>query len=198
MRGEGTDPRADLLELRSGDGEEGLRVALPLDLELPDLRRVSGDGGEGRPGGLELFQAHLARALEVAPARLGDAPQILVSHAPAAALLANGTVALFDAADEVLGDSVAGSPAERREAFASLLASVADELGARPTEDALTGPVSRGDARVVEGHLELLRAGSGEVLDLYRLLSRRMLRLTERRGQVPAGALRRLEELLEG
>jgi predicted short-subunit dehydrogenase-like oxidoreductase (DUF2520 family) len=88
----------------------------------------------------------------------------------ACALVANGAVALFDAALERSGPGAAP-------ALASMLGIVARRMenGARA---ALTGPVARGEVDVVAGHLALLRRGKDDAR-LYRLLSRRLLALAE-------------------
>src|SRR5258705_2070858 len=86
----------------------------------------------------------------------------------AVALVANGSVALFDAALSLAGDAAA--PA---------LASVPQRIPGRPEEGsraALTGPVARGEAEVVAGHLALLR---GDDARLYRLLAKRLLALSD-------------------
>lgn len=118
-----------------------------------------------------------------------------VYHA-AAALLANGTVALFDAARELLAQET-GRPEVARSALAGLLTSVVDNLLEGPPGAALTGPVARGDIAVVRGHLAALKSRADtRVQGLYEMLTRRMIQLAEERDTVPAEDLRRLEKLL--
>ena len=87
----------------------------------------------------------------------------------AVALVANGSVALFDAALEHAGSAAAP-------ALASVLQKIARRLADGPRA-ALTGPVARGEREVVAGHLALLRGRQDEA-QLYKLLSRRLLALS--------------------
>lgn len=172
-------------------------------------------GGEGAPelaerarrlrgaffalGGGERARAEAARLVERLDGRaLALRDDAGPAYHAAAALVANGAVALADAAREVLGDAVPAD--EGRRALAALLAAVADELGRRGARDALTGPAARGDARVVAGHLAVLArlgpAGAG-AREIHRALTRRILAIARERGLDPAAA-RRVEALLEG
>jgi predicted short-subunit dehydrogenase-like oxidoreductase (DUF2520 family) len=47
---------------------------------------------------------------------------------------------------------------------------------------ALTGPIARGDAATVAGHVAALRARAPELLPLYRLLARATLPLAREKG----------------
>jgi predicted short-subunit dehydrogenase-like oxidoreductase (DUF2520 family) len=68
-----------------------------------------------------------------------------------------------------------------------------DELG---TEQALTGPVGRGDAGTVEAHLAVLHRLGPAALDVYRALGRAQLAVAERRGGLAPDAVARLRALL--
>jgi predicted short-subunit dehydrogenase-like oxidoreductase (DUF2520 family) len=87
----------------------------------------------------------------------------------ACALVANGAVALFDAGLERADPKAAA-------ALASMLGIVARRMEKGPRA-ALTGPVARGETRVVAGHLALLRRAPEDAA-LYRLLSKRLLGLS--------------------
>ena len=95
-----------------------------------------------------------------------------------AALLANGTVGLFELALFELERAGAGRKAARA-ALASLLASTARNLREAEPSAALTGPIARGDAELVRGHLAIARASSAEV---YRALAPVLLRLAREAG----------------
>ncbi len=88
----------------------------------------------------------------------------------ACALVANGAVALFDAALERADPKAAP-------ALASMLGIVARKMEKGPRA-ALTGPVARGESEVVAGHLALLRRAPEDAA-LYRQLSKRLLGLSE-------------------
>jgi predicted short-subunit dehydrogenase-like oxidoreductase (DUF2520 family) len=116
-----------------------------------------------------------------------------VRYHAAASLAANGLVALADQAVGVLW--AAGVPIQQ--AFAALiplLASSLQGLAERGLPNALTGPIARGDAEVVEAHLQAL-AGT-PALDAYVALSRGALSLARARGKADEEALNRIAALL--
>lgn len=63
-------------------------------------------------------------------------------------------------------------------------------------ENALTGPILRGDVATVRKHLEALRDEPG-LAEVYRTMGKQTLRLAGKRG-LPAGRVRALKRLLEG
>jgi predicted short-subunit dehydrogenase-like oxidoreductase (DUF2520 family) len=99
--------------------------------------------------------AHLLKAEAVGPAY----------HA-AAALVANAGVALAWSGLHIL--SSLGFPEQQAtQALAGLLASVAHNIRHVGLPGALTGPVVRGDARTVDGHLKALHALDASSAGLY-------------------------------
>lgn len=86
----------------------------------------------------------------------------------------SGVVALVDLALEVLPSGV--DQAAAGGAFAHLTSGVLRRVATHGPCGALTGPVPRGDAEVVSGHLEVLPPEAGEV---YRVLAGRMLDLAD-------------------
>lgn len=68
------------------------------------------------------------------------------------------------------------------------------ELG---TARALTGPIARGDDRVVARHLAALYAWDGRIAAIYRELGMVAIDLAREQGEADAAALSRLEALLE-
>ncbi len=62
---------------------------------------------------------------------------------------------------------------------------------------ALSGPISRGDAQVVDRHLQALAPLGAEHTDFYRELSRRQLDLARRSGRLSPEALDRLRQTLD-
>lgn len=116
-----------------------------------------------------------------------------VRYHAAASLAANGLVALADQAVGVLW--AAGVPIQQAfRALIPLLASSLQGLANRGLPDALTGPIARGDAEVVDAHLHAL-AGT-PALDTYVALSRTALRLARARGRADEEALNRVAALL--
>ncbi len=93
----------------------------------------------------------------------------------AAVLAGNDVVALAVAAARAWAR--AGLPIERaREALAPLIRASADGIGELPLDQALTGPIARGDVATVERHLDAL-AGDPPLLELYRRLALELLTL---------------------
>lgn len=112
----------------------------------------------------------------------------------AAAMASNLTVALYALAVRVA--ERAGVPADAvGHMYLGLLRGTVENLAAGDAASALTGPIRRGDADTVEGHLRAL--GPAE-RDIYRLLGREALRLAEEAGLPPAAAeavRRRLDDV---
>jgi predicted short-subunit dehydrogenase-like oxidoreductase (DUF2520 family) len=145
-----------------------------------------------RPPALEGGYAHLcgdARAVRVATraARaLGMVPLTVsldpVRYHAAAALLANGAVALAGVAAALIAEAgVEGELAPRM--LAPLLASVAQNLENLGMPDALTGPVRRGDLRGIRRHLAAM---GPDAASLYRALAKAQLPMARALGEAEA------------
>lgn len=114
----------------------------------------------------------MAAALDLRPL---EVPETGRSAYHAGAVLSAGlVVALLDAAVSAFQEAGI-SRADGLQALLPLAKSALAGVEARGIEKALTGPVVRGDVGVVQAHLESLPPELGS---LYRLLSRRALRLT--------------------
>ena len=149
--------------------------------------------GEGRA---PVRARQLVGALGGKPIELFEGPASRQRYHAAAALLSNGLVALYDSALELFGTAVRATEGERRDALWQLLVSGAiGSLHGKPIEEALTGPVSRGDASVVAGHLRTL-ADRPELAELYRLLSLRMVAIARRGDRANPADLDAIAELL--
>ena len=114
----------------------------------------------------------------------------------AAALLSGGLVALFAEAEACLAESLVGevpAPGDEprsadhaqesaRQILRGLLASTTHNLMELPPEQALTGPVARGDSAVVAGHAQAFAARSNpRAKELHELLTKIMLELVQSR-----------------
>lgn len=111
----------------------------------------------------------------------------------AAVMAAGHIVALADCAFEAMQNAI-GSVAEPREILLPLIESVIANLRNSPAEQALTGPVARGDAKTVVRHLEALGECRSEILEeVYILLARRSAEIASRNAVDPA----KIAELLE-
>jgi len=117
-----------------------------------------------------------------------------VYHA-ACALASNALVALEWTAAGLLGR--AGIPESMAEAaLLPLVQGTLQNVKSFGLENALTGPILRGDAATVRRHLEALGADPG-TREVYAVLGKRVLRLAAKNG-LPAGRVRALRRLLEG
>lgn len=139
------------------------------------LRRIPGAAFavDGAPKAVEIA-GRLARAAGGWALRVPPAAR--PSYHASAVLAANCLVALIDAAAEVM--QRAGIP--RRLALAALTPltrGAVDNVARLGPSRGLTGPVARGDAATVQGHLQVL---DGDVEAIYRALSRRMIALADR------------------
>ncbi len=114
----------------------------------------------------------MAKALEMTPLEVPETGR--AAYHAGAVLSAGLVVALLDAA--VASMEEAGLPRDAAlRALLPLTGSAVRGVEARGLTKGLTGPVVRGDVGVVQAHLEALPPELGS---LYRLLSRRALRLT--------------------
>jgi predicted short-subunit dehydrogenase-like oxidoreductase (DUF2520 family) len=125
-----------------------------------------------------------------------EAQNLALYHA-GAVMASNYVVALADAARALLVK--AGVPADQAlPVLIPLLASVVQNLAQVGLPGALTGPVERGDVTVVEGHLGALAARAPELVELYRLLGRDVLRLARDKARLDPASAARLEALFSG
>jgi predicted short-subunit dehydrogenase-like oxidoreductase (DUF2520 family) len=166
----------------------------PLHTLTADPASAALDGAPAAVSGVAADTASdIARALGMRPFALDDAMR--ARYHAAAALAANGTVTLLDAA--VAAAERAGMPAElARSGLARLASAAAARVAAEGAESALTGPIRRGDAGTVRRHLEAL-ASDAETVALYRDIGLRTVALAERAGLATSSAAT-LRDLLHG
>ncbi len=149
-------------------------------------------GIEGDAPALAVAQ-RLVRALGAQSVIL-EAENLALYHA-GAVIASNYVVAMADTAQALLGK--AGVPAEQALAvLIPLLASVVQNLAQIGLPGALTGPVERGDVGVVERHLGALAARAPELVELYRVVGRDVLRLAREKARLAPADAARLEALL--
>jgi len=146
-------------------------------------------GVEGEPTLGRMIEA-ITGDLGAHPVRLEGVDRALY-HA-AAVLVSNNVVALMAAATRAW--TLAGLPADAaRAALAPLLLAAASNVARLPLEQALTGPVARGDTETVGRHLGAL-AADADLATAYRVLARELLRLELGHAPETAAALRALLE----
>jgi predicted short-subunit dehydrogenase-like oxidoreductase (DUF2520 family) len=111
-----------------------------------------------------------------------------------AVMASNYVVALADTAQTLLVR--AGVPPDQAlPVLIPLLTSVVQNLARLGLPGALTGPVERGDVSSVERHLKTLEARAPELLALYRLVGRDVLRLAREKGAMDPVHAARIEAL---
>jgi len=129
------------------------------------------------------------RYLHAVAHALGAHPQPIsaegkTGYHAAAAMACNQLCALLDAAFEVAGAAGVADPA----VFLPLVRATLDGIEQRGTHAALTGPVMRGDAATVAGHLALLDESNPQAAAIYRVLSRRALAMAGESGTMAEDA----------
>ena len=110
----------------------------------------------------------LAHALGGEPIQLE--PDVRLRYHAAAALVAQGAVALVHVARQEIAHGPGGGPGldptSARQGLASLLRSVAANLASGEPRDVLTGPIVRQDSDTVRAHREVAGADSAAFQDL--------------------------------
>ncbi len=121
----------------------------------------------------------LVEALEGQPLRVAD--NGFAAYHAAAVMGGNAIVAVLDVAVALMaGAGVA--PDDARRALAPLARATLENVLAVGPVDALTGPVSRGDAGTVSAHLRATASLTASEAALYRAASHHLLELAVRRG----------------
>jgi predicted short-subunit dehydrogenase-like oxidoreductase (DUF2520 family) len=113
----------------------------------------------------------------------------------ACTLASNALVALEWTAVGLLGRAGI-APDAAAEVLVPLVQGTLQNVKSLGLEQALTGPILRGDIATVEAHLEALR-GVPEALEIYAALGRGILDLAAKRG-LPAARVRALKRRLAG
>jgi predicted short-subunit dehydrogenase-like oxidoreductase (DUF2520 family) len=131
----------------------------------------------------------IARALGGSPVRVAGEKKILY-HA-AAALASGHVLALVEAATQLLV-SLGMNRSEAVRALLPLTRQVLDNFQRVGPRAAWTGPLDRGDYRIVEAHLRALRDSQEETAQAYEALNRLAARVL---AQDPAGTTAELEKI---
>ncbi len=86
---------------------------------------------------------------------------------------------------------------EAKEILMPLLQASVDNIKKLGVEQALTGPISRGDVQTVRNHVALLKKKHPELLSVYCVLGMQALKLSQKRGDIDHSTLRTLQQILE-
>jgi len=84
-----------------------------------------------------------------------------------------------------------------RTLFLGLMSGTLSNLKGMVPEEALTGPVLRGDWQTVEKHIQALEADFPDALNFYKKGSALLLQIARARGEAPAKALDRIESMVK-
>jgi predicted short-subunit dehydrogenase-like oxidoreductase (DUF2520 family) len=149
--------------------------------------------GSADPDAAGTMGMKLANTLGMRPFFLADEKRSLY-HA-AATVACNYLVTLEYLANELFVK--AGVPERVTwSLFLPLVRAALENLAARGPTEALTGPLSRGDAATIAAHLEALASDAPEVVPVYRALGLATLDLVAARHEVGSEGLARLHALL--
>lgn len=155
---------------------------------------------EGTVASIEGDEAAV-RALEKLAALLGMRSTRIESEAKplyhtAACIASNYMVTLFALSCEMMV-RCGMDPALARESLTHLMSGTVRNLEGQPPEQALTGPIARGDAHTIRGHLDALeQVGDCRVKTIYRLLGLETVRLAERGRRISSESVNELSGIL--
>ena len=137
--------------------------------------------------------AHVARAIGAHPLRL--TPEAKARYHLAASMASNFFVTLMTLAGEVLAD--AGIDRQRGAAMLRpLVETTWRQMQQGLPEEALTGPIARGDRHTVQLHLDALATHLPHLTPLYAALGAETVRAATRRQRLDPGDARRLLDAL--
>lgn len=114
----------------------------------------------------------------------------------AACMASNYMVALTAAAGQILGACGLDEPTSLQ-LLAPLVRNTAQNLAALGPEVALTGPISRGDARTVAKHLKALTEVPAELTDIYKVMGRKTVEVAREKGTLEEEEAQKILKLLE-
>lgn len=114
----------------------------------------------------------------------------------ACVMASNGLVALMDAAEEITRS--AGVQGEGlTSGLANLVLGTAQNVSRLGIRPAMTGPAVRGDSETVARHLEVLERGSPRILEAYKLLLRRLVKMSIESGRAGPDLYKPILDLLD-
>ena len=137
----------------------------------------------------------LAEAVGARPARIRAEDKALY-HA-AAVTACNYVVTLLDAA-AAMAESAGISRADWLAAAGPIVRATIDNVSRVGPEQALTGPVARGDAETVGRHVEALRGAGAGLRELYATVGQGTVQLALRKGTIDPRQAGVLSEILNG
>lgn len=123
------------------------------------------------------------------------APHQKTLYHAGAVMACNYFVALLDVSLDIL--RTAGITREQGAALLTpILRTTVDNVLEQGVENAMTGPISRGDVEIIERHIKELERLGPESVSVYRELGRATLAVAERRKELAAQDIKRMQALL--
>jgi predicted short-subunit dehydrogenase-like oxidoreductase (DUF2520 family) len=151
---------------------------------------------EGDAGGLVVIET-LIRDIGGSPVRMESGGERKVLYHAGAVMVCNHLSALVDASLELMSRcGVARATALK--AILPLIRATVENVAKMGPEDALTGPIARGDIGTLRKHLECIahQEGVADLGEFYRAAAKWTVALAERKGTIPHGRTAELKELL--
>ncbi len=138
----------------------------------------------------------LRQATEVIGGKLiSIAPHQKTLYHAGAVMACNYLVALLDVSLDIL--KTAGVSREQGAALLTpILKATVENVLAQGVDNAMTGPISRGDVEIIERHIKELERLGPESTSVYRALGRATLAVAERRKELSADDVHRMREIL--
>ena len=157
--------------------------------EIPPLARFAVDGDDAALDAADYLARELNGYVVVLPEFTRP-----IYHA-ATVMASNYAVALLAEARQILV-SAGLKEKDSEMLLTSLALSAIDAARKTGIDSALTGPIRRGDVKTVSKHIEELSAYNVQQ-ELYRILGKATVRLTDRIGETDSDSLDAIEDLLE-
>jgi len=161
------------------------------EVRLPENTYCCIEGDEAAVAALEKLGAAMGfRTVRIRP-------ETKALYHAAAVMACNYLTALLDAALTV-AEQAGISRGPGAEAMEPLIRATVEHFFRMGSEQALTGPIARGDLRTVEAHLAALGGSSHTLRDVYCSLGAWTVALARRKGSIDAHTADRLRGMLEG
>lgn len=113
----------------------------------------------------------------------------------AACIISNYTVTLSRVAGEIL-ENIGIDGEDSAKVFLPLIQNTVDNIGKLGSVGALTGPISRGDYKVVEEHIKALGGLKPQISDIYKILGQKTIDLALKKGTLLDDSADKLRSLL--
>ena len=135
---------------------------------------------EGNPAGLQTSEI-LLKSIPARGFRLDEKAK--ATYHSAASVASNYLITLMEAARQLM-DSCEILGYEPLDLLEPLVRATVDNLFSSTPEQALTGPIVRGDISTVAGHIQAINESKPELLDFYRCLARQTLTVAQNSGRL--------------